>query len=415
MKRKWKYVNHLAQFSAMMVVPFFIGIATLLLVSSCRSRDEHKHIPTNNTNDLDGLAQPSNQIVFSDVKTILPKQQSIAPTLNATGVISYDPRLLNNISARFSGRIEKLYVRFNFENVTKGQRIMDIYSPEILTSQQNLVYLRTNSTTDESLINSSIRKLQLLGLTDEQLNTIKRTKQPINPLPVYSSYDGHIHDIGVGSGITNSSSVNSSMGSGMNISQASSQLQIENLPSSKTSALTIKEGMYVQSGQPVFSIYSINQVWAVLNIFPQDVPLIKEGETVSITAETNLGNVIYSTISYVEPVTGQNASAVKARVYLKNAENLHLKIGTLLMAKITSKAVSGLWLPRSAVVNLGQRQVVFLKNENHFITKTIRTGIVADSLVQIISGLTGNENVAVNAQFMVDSESFIQTESNEDK
>jgi len=428
MKSKWKYGNQLAtgnwqwrknlqlRICNLPIASCLLSVAYCLLLiaySSCNTRDKHKHIPTNKTNDLDGLAQPSNQVVFSDVKTISPKQQSIAPTLNATGIISYDPQLLNNISARYSGRIEKLYVRFNFENVTKGQRLMDIYSPEILTAQQNLVFLLMMSVTDDSLINSSIRKLQLLGLTDDQINTIKKTKQPINPLPFYSPYNGHIHDIGLSGGITNSLSVNSNMGSGMNSSQASSQLKIENLPSSQTSELTIKEGMYLQSGQPVFSIYNTNRVWAVLNIFPQDASLIKGGEKVSITAETNPGNLIYSTISYIEPVAGQNASSIKARVYLQNGENLHLKIGTLVTAKITTKEISGLWLPRNAVVNLGPKQIVFQKNENHFVTKTIRIGIVADSLVQVISGLTGNENIAVNAQFMVDSESFIETDNHE--
>lgn len=151
----------------------------------------------------------------------------------------------------------------------------------------------------------------------------------------------------------------------------------------------------------------------MLNIFPQDAALIKVGDKVSITAETNPANIISSTISYIEPVAGQNASAIKARVYLQNAENLHLKIGTLLSAKITSTELNGMWLPRSAVVNLGQKQIVFLKTENHFVTKSIQTGTVTDSLIQIISGINSDEQVAVNAQFMVDSESFIKATNGE--
>jgi Cu(I)/Ag(I) efflux system membrane fusion protein len=413
MKRKWKYDKRIAQFCVMIMLPVLTGVAIVFLISSCNNRDEHKHIPTNKTSDLDGLAQPTNQTVFSEVKTISPKQQSITPVLNATGVISYDPRLLNNISARFSGRIEKLYVRFNFENVSKGQRIMDIYSPEILTAQQNLIFLLNNSANDVSLINSSKQKLQLFGLTAEQLKQIEAAKQPINPLPLYSPYNGHIHDIGINNGVASSSSaMSSSMGNSLKVS---TEEQIENLPSSQTSELTVKEGMYVQSGQAIFAVYNINQVWAVLNIFPQDAALIKTNDKVFITTETNPNNIISSNINYIEPVAGQNASAIKARVYLQNAENLHLKIGTLLSAKIRSTQINDLWLPRNAVVNLGQKQIVFLKVENHFITKTIQTGIVTDSLIQITSGLMGDEQVAVNAQFMVDSESFIQTGDNEQK
>ena len=434
MKRKWKYDNQFAisnwqgksnlqlaigkkQESKMHTAyrPLALAYWILLIAfCSCNSRDEHKHIPTNKESELDGMTQPTNQTVFSEVKTILPTQQSITPILNATGVISYDPRLINNISARFSGRIEKLYVRFNFQNVSKGQHIMDIYSPELLTEQQNLIYLLNNSSNDVTLINASKQKLQLLGFTVEQLKQIETTQRPINPVPIYSPYSGHIHDVGVESNIPSSaSSMNNGMSSGMsNTINSSTQVQIENLPSSQSAVLTIKEGMYVQSGQAVFAVYNIDKVWAMLNIFPQDASLIKIGDKVSITVEINPTKVISSTIDYIEPVAGENAFAVKARVYLQNAENLHLKIGTLLFAKINPGEITGLWLPRNAVVNLGQKQIVFLKRENHFKSRIIQIGIITDSLIQIISGLNGNEFVAANAQFMVDSESFIQTEGN---
>jgi Cu(I)/Ag(I) efflux system membrane fusion protein len=414
MKKKWKYDKLIALHSVISLHSVFTGVVIVFMISSCNQKDKHQHIPTNKTSELDGLAQPTNQTVFSDVKIISPIKKSITPIIDATGVITYDPRLVNNISARFSGRIEKLYVRFNFENVSKGQRIMDIYSPEILTEQENLIYLLKGISTDVTLINSTKQKLQLLGLTVEQLKEIETTKRPVNPVPIYSPYSGHIHDIGVGSGVASSeSSMNNGMNSRTNNgTNSSSQELIEKLPASQTAVLTIKEGMYVQSGQPVFDVYDIYRVWAMLNIFPQDAALIKIGDKVSITAETNPTHVILSSINYLEPVAGQNASTVKARVYLQNAENLHLKIGALLSAKITSTEIKGMWLPRKAVVNLGQKHVVFIKTENHFKTKIIQTGIVADSLIQIISGLTGDEAIAANAQFMVDSESFIQTEDN---
>ncbi len=418
MKRRWKYDNQFAIDNWQLTRTFrqFAYCLVLIACCSCNSGNEQKHSSINQTIELDALAQPTNQKVFSQIKVIALKQQAITPILNATGVISYDPRLLNSIGARFSGRIEKLYVRFNFQTVSNGQRIMDIYSPEILTAQENLIFLLNYDSDDSALINLSKHKLQLLGLTAEQLDQIEITKQPINPLPVYSPYNGHIHDPGSSKGQSSSSFINNGMSSEMGSSATpTSQRQIENLPSSQTSALSIKEGMYVEGGQQLFAVYNTNQVWAMLNIFPQDAALIKVGDNVSITAETNPNMAISSTISYIEPVAGQNASAIKARVYLKNEENLHLKIGALITARITSSEVIGMWLPRSAVVNLGQKLIVFLKTENYFTVRTIQTGIVTDSLVQIISGLEGNEQVAANAQYMVDSESFIQTEINEQR
>ncbi|MBK8586909.1 MAG: efflux RND transporter periplasmic adaptor subunit [Bacteroidetes bacterium] len=198
-------------------------------------------------------------------------------------------------------------------------------------------------------------------------------------------------------------------------SESPTQMQVENLSSSRTSALAIKEGMYLQSGQAFFSVYNISQVWAVLDIFPQDAALIHIGDKVSLTTETNPTNVIHSTISYIEPVAGQNYSAIKARVYLKNSQDRQLKIGALVSANIISSEIKGIWLPRNAIVNLGYNQIVFVKSENRFVAKVIQTGVLTDSLVQIKSGLKENEMVAANAQFMVDSESFIQTENNVQK
>lgn len=413
MKRRWKYNKYDTLSGVRMLFPILIGIAAVFLIPSCSQQDKHKHIPTNKASELDGLVQPSNQAVFSNIRTVSPTQQSITPVINAIGVISYDPHLLSTISAKFSGRIEKLYVRFNFEPVSKGQRIMDIYSPEIVTAQQNLIFL-LNSSSNNELINSSKQKLHLLGLTNEQLQLIVTNRRAINPLPVYSQYSGHIHDIGILSGgVSSSSPMSNGMNSVMNTAPNSAQTQIENLPSSESSALSIKEGMYVRGGQSVFGVYGINKVWAVLNIFSQDATLVKVGSKVAITSEANPANTITSTISYIEPIIERNTYTVKARVYLQNPENLNLKIGTLIAAKITSSEKKGTWLPRNAIVTVGKNQIVFIKTEDHFMTRIIQTGITADSLVQIINGLKGNELIAANAQYMVDSESFIQTNEHE--
>lgn len=411
MREKWKYDKPWLMVNGQWLKQLLLIICYLITLFSCKNNSEPEHLSTK-TGDLNGLEQPANQTVFSEVKTILPVQKSIAPILEATGIIAYDPSLLNNISARFGGRIEKLYVRYNFEMVSKEQRIMDIYSPEILSEQQNLIFLLNNPIGEAALIKSSKQKLKLLGVTEEQLRQIEMLRKQINPLPVYSQYSGHIHDIGLSNAISIASP---SMGNGMGSGNRNSSIQgqIENIPSSQTSALSIKEGMYIESGQPIFAIYNTRRIWAVLNIFPIDAKLINVGEKVSLTSETNPTHVIDAEINYIEPVTGQNASAIKARVYLENESKHNLKIGTLVNAKINTKEIVGLWLPRKAVINIGQNQIVFLKTKEAFQAKKIRTGFVSDSLVQIIQGLNIDDQVAANAQYMVDSESFIITKEDE--
>jgi len=422
MKRKWKYGKQRAVYSLQVTVraagflwPAGQSLVLTFLFITCSCKNQEVPPVNSSYPDLDGLVQPVSRTIISNVKSIFPVQKEISPIINAVGIISYDPGLVNNISARFSGRIEKLYVRYNFQELKKGQQLMDVYSPAVLSEQQNLIYL-SSSSTEKSLITSSEQKLKLLGLTGEQIRQIETTKQPINPLPVYSPYSGHIHDTGAGTGTSSSGSALSEGMLSMNSpSSAGSPLQIENLPPSSTSALSLKEGMYIQSEQLLFAVYDVSKVWAVLNVFPKDAALIKVGDKVSISKETNPQDSIQAAINYIEPITSGNASSIRIRVYLQNAEEFHLRIGVLLSATITTSAIDGLWLPRSAIVDLGQEQVVFLKSENHFITKEIQTGITVDSLVQVISGLNGKQQVAANAQYLVDSESFIQTSDDENK
>ncbi len=421
MRKNWKYGNQLAIYNEQLTIVIeklvfnilhfaycILPISSFLIIlPSCKQQDEHKHISTNSKIELDGLVQPTNQSVLSNIKTITPIDKSIKPVFKATGVISYDPRLINNISSRFSGRIEKLYLKYNFQEVRTGQRLMDIYSPEIVTAQQDLLFLLNNSPGEIELIMSSKQKLKWFGLSDEQLAYVEKVRQVLNPLPVYSLYSGHIHDIGISS--TPLSSTSSNGMSNMNNSTATpSDVQIENIPISQTSALGIKEGMYIQKGQTLFAVYNISMVWVILNIFPSDAAYIKIGDQVSITEETHPDDQITSKINFLEPVSSQNASTIKARVYLKNSRNKPLIIGTLVAAEIRAQQISGIWLPRVSILNLGQSQIAFIKAENHFETKRIKTGIRTDSLIQIISGLNITDSVAANAQYLVDSESFIK-------
>lgn len=412
MRKKWKYGKSSLCGRIAAAFQVLLGVVLALSIFSCRHQENPKHSPGGNRKDLDGLVQPANQTVFSSVNAIVPTVRTLSPFIQATGVIVYDPQLINTISSRYNGRIEKLYVRYNFENVVKGQRLMDVYSPELLTEQKNFLFLHGSIQPDENLLKASRLKLQLLGMTSDQIMQLEASGKVLDPLPVFSPYSGHIHDLGLSAGAGSQASATAGMSTGMSTQQAA-PMQIENLPSSNTSALTFKEGMYVQEGQELFAVYKTDRVWAVLNIYPRDAARIKVGDPVSITLETNPGNVITSEIRYIEPVTAQGGSTIKARVYLENKDDQHIKIGTLLSASVLSKKISGIWLPRAAVVNMGHQQVVFIKAGNHFITRGIQTGLVTDSIVEIRSGLSASDSVAANAQFMVDSESFIETSANE--
>ncbi len=341
---------------------------------------------------LDALLKPVNAFVISSVPvtTIRTSTQNIE--VPALGTVQYDLRQVGTVSARIAGRIEKLYVRYRYQYISKGQKVLDIYSPELLTSQQNLLFLLKNDPSNSSLINAAKQRLLLLGMSSQQVNQITNTGKPLYSVSVYSNYSGYVTDAG-----SPNMQINNTAENGMNT---------ENSLTQTTEELSVKEGMYLDEGQPIFTVINTNTVLVSLNIFADQQSLIKVGDAVKITAETSPAN-IRSSIAYIEPFYSGETKTVSARAYINNTA-AKIPVGSQVQATIFAGAKVAAWLPSGAVLSLGLSDIVFKKEGAGFRAKKVVTGIRHDNQIQIISGLAAADSVAANAQFLTESESFIQ-------
>ena len=337
---------------------------------------------------LESLLKPTNEFVVSTIPLTTVSQQSEAIEIHALGNIGYDTREVGSISARVTGRIEKLYVRYRYQKVTKGQKILDIYSPELMTAQQNLLFLLQNDAGNLAFIQAAKEKLLLLGMSNEQLLQVIKTGKPSLTISVFSNYSGHIHETGAGN---NMNAGNSNM---KDIS-----LITEELP--------LKEGMYLQKGQSIFSVYNPVKAWAVLNIYAENQALVKLGNPVEIIPETSPDKVINGKVDFIEPFYRKESKTLTVRVYFNNAV-LKIPIGSQAKAVISGNVKDASWLPAESVLSLGMDKVVFLKSDGGFRATKIKTGITYNRKVQIIDGLAMQDSIAVNAQYLMDSESFIK-------
>ena len=337
---------------------------------------------------LDDLLQPTDRFVVSSVPvtTIQKKEEPIE--IDALGTVAYDTRLINTISARVSGRIERLYVKYRYQHVMKGQKIMDIYSPDLLTAEQELLYVMKNDPSNTSLINAARQKLLLLGMSEGQLRQIINTGKPSLTVAVYSDHIGHIHEAG-----------NTMPGETGN----NQRIDIAGI----TEELPVKEGMYVEKGQNIFQLYDVNRSWALLTIFPEYVSLIKKGDAVRVIPETNPNKDFMAHIDFIEPFYTKENKTLTARVYFNNSQ-LQIPTGSQVKATIVVNNKEANWLPRDAVLSLGIDKVVFVKQSGGFKAHKVETGLAYKDLVQIVSGLNPTDSVAANAQFLTDSESFIK-------
>jgi membrane fusion protein, copper/silver efflux system len=337
-------------------------------------------------NQHSGAKPGADSSVLAGIPVTTLLQASPALSIKALGRVDYDTRRVQTIAARVSGRIEKLYIHYRYQHVHMGDPIMDIYSPELVTAQQDLLFLLHSDPGNGTLIDAARSKLLLLGMGGGQLQQVIQSRKPTYTITVYTSYTGHIHEAGSMTG-------------------PDSQPPMD--AANPTGELPLKEGMYVQKGQTLFQLYNTDQSWIILNLFSGHAPLIKAGTPIFITPETAPGQSFAAAISYIEPLYREGAQTLTARVYFDNSKR-QLPIGSQVTATIKVQTPSGTWLPREAVLSLGLHQVVLQKKNGLFQVKTVQTGLVTDSLIQVTGGLGQRDSVAADAQYLIDSESFIK-------
>ncbi len=337
---------------------------------------------------LETLLKPANQYVVASLPLVAAKYSEEPVEIDVPGYTAYNTSSVGTIAARTGGRIEKLYVKYRYQKIGKGWKIMDIYSPELVTAQQNLLFLLKSDAGNTSMIEAAKQRLLLLGLTEPQLTQLIKTGQPMMTVSVYSNFSGHIHEAGTMSAISSQPA------------EMAAEVQT-------TQELNLKEGMYVQKGQAVFSVYDPNILWILLNIYPQDMAFVKTGDKVRIVPESKPDKDFRATISYIEPFYRKGSKTIAARVNFDNS-SLQLPIGSQVRATVFSGVHKGWWLPKEAVLSLGLDKVVFLKTEKGFRVHKIETVHVHKKLVQVKSGLNEKDSVAANAQYLVDSESFVK-------
>lgn len=334
---------------------------------------------------LEDLLKPTNEFVITSVPVTTIQNKTEEITIEAIGNIQNDTRQTGAISAKVAGRIEKLYVRYRYQMIEPGQKILDIYSPEIATAQQNLLFLLKNDPSNTAIIQAAKQRLLLMGMNTRQLTQLIKTGKASLTISIYSTTMGHIHE----AGLENMNATGSMEGS------------------STTAPLSIREGMYVTVGQRIFSITDPNKSWAVLNIFPENQHLIKVGNAVKLTPEAMPQKAFSAQINFIEPFYREGSKTLTARIYFNNSQ-LNIPIGSQVRANIFGNTTNANWLPEEAVLSLGINSVVFVKTFSGFIARQIQTGITQEKFVQVISGLSVRDTVASNAQYLTDSEGFIK-------
>lgn len=390
-------------------------LSIVFLMVSCKSqpKKDHHDIGKIKVDDsLRALIAPSNEQAIGKVQEVKATYESKIFTIEAQGMINYDTRSKVNVASRVAGRLERLYVKYNYQPIKKGQLLFEIYAPDLAAAQQELIYLSQN-TKDEQLIAKAKQRLLLLGLSHQTIEQITRSKKVNYRVPVYSPVDGYILEQQLANTATSTvAPVSPSADGGMSGMGASSAetASAGAAPQVQNTALLLREGQYVNAGQSLFTIYKADQLVAEFTLKPALSTAVKKGTKLAFykTADKE-ASFQTATIGLIEPVVKAGENFTSARVYIGKGA---WRVGDVLTAKIPVLVPQSYWLPTSAVVGIGSKSVVFKKENGVFVAVAVNIGVNVGGLVQIQQNIQ-NWQVAKEAAYLVDSESFISTKANQ--
>jgi membrane fusion protein, copper/silver efflux system len=352
------------------------------------------------------LAEEPNEVIHANITTTKAVRAARVIKLNAQGIVTYDTRFVYTIPARAGGRLEKSYTKFEYQPIRKGQRVADIYSEELVAAQREHLYLLAGN--DQSLLEGSKRKLEILGFTSAQLEELAIRKNVIYSVSIFSPYSGYAIAGGSAAPAISSSSQPQASGGGMGMGSGAGSTGAGTTDAGTTSPVAtgeiLREGQYVQAGQPLVKVVSDNALRIELNLPSAYTPLIHKGDV----ADLDFGNshAHKATIDFVEPSFSAGQEFLKVRIYTSDMKNMH--IGHLVNATISIKSAESLWVPEESVVSLGVDNAVFVKEGDVFRPRRISSGIRAEGWLEVKGGLSENESIAAKAGFLVDSDSFVR-------
>ncbi len=359
------------------------------------------------TEDLAMALTSPNETVMASLKTIKAEYKQMPLSIDAQGVVTYDTRNIYTITARVGGRLEKVFLKYAFQQVYKGQKVVEIYSPELITAQRELLYLLEYDAENNELIQSAKNKITLLGASEAQLKALIQRKDVLNKFPVYSPFAGYLIMEGVKPPTTNTpSSTGTSSGSGMNemgASPGATSSPAVSASQSQTNSI-LREGSYVSTGQTLFKVVSPSSLRIELDLPASQAGAVKKGASIQLDfgngAETN------ATVDFIQPFFTEGEEFVKLWIYTNRSEELH--IGHLVKARLNMMTAESLWVPKEAVLDLGLAHIVFVKANGVLKPRKVTIGTKAEGWTEIKQGLTTSDEVASNAQYLVDSESFVK-------
>jgi Cu(I)/Ag(I) efflux system membrane fusion protein len=328
---------------------------------------DEKEQPVNDKDMVNMVTLSGKKQVLANVSTVIVKKEKLQEQVTAYSYLDFVENNRRTISARFNGRIEKLFVDKTGDYIKKGQPLFDIYSPDLVQAQNEYLIALNSSSDSSSLLKATKKKLEIFGLTSEQIQTIEKTREISITLTYYSPISGTV---------------------------------IEK---------KVQEGVYVNEGTVIYDVAELSTLWNIAEVYENNLSNVKVGSPVKLHLRAYPGEEFKGRVTFIYPVINSQTRTVKVRSAFSNHGG-KLKPQMYGETVFNSYGGQGLLVPADAVIIAGKRAVVWVKtSDGMFEARSVKIGNRYGDKYQILSGLNEGDEIAATGGFLIDSESQLKT------
>ena len=299
------------------------------------------------------------------VRTANAERTRLWRGIDTVGYVNYDESRVSHIHLRTEGWIENLAVQSEGERVKKGERLFDLYSPELVNAQREFV--TALSSANKSLIRASRERLSALGISDSQIEQIQKSRQTRQHISVYAPQDGVV------------------------------------------SALPVREGMFVKPAMNVMSLGDLSSVWLLAEIFERQAAWVAVGQQAEVRLSYLPGQLWRGKVEYIYPDLDAKSRTLKVRLRFDNPDE-GLKPNMYANVQIFGGPREDIIvIPVEGLIRTGREQRVIVDlGDGRFQARDVVAGIESGDYVEIIQGVDAGERIVVSGQFLIDSEASMR-------
>jgi Cu(I)/Ag(I) efflux system membrane fusion protein len=300
------------------------------------------------------------------VRTVTAQESVLARRIETVGYVTFDEDTVQHVHTRVDGWIEKLVTKASGDPVEQGQLLFELYSPTLVNAQEE--FLTATRSGNQALLKASRDRLEALGVSRSEIARLERERTVNRRVRVYAESDGVIANLGV------------------------------------------REGIYITPASEVMSIAELDRVWVIAEVFESQSSWVERGQPASVELDYLPGKILEGTVDYVYPELDSKTRTLKVRLRFENSGEL-LRPNMFASVEIEAQGFGRVvHVPREAVIRGGSMdRVVVDLGDGRFKSQPVRLGIESGDRIAIRSGLRAGETIVVSGQFLIDSESNIES------